>query len=138
MGRGDDDHPAAGQGPPAVRFGRAGEPTDLSDRPRAPYGIRDMTVEGGLVRLDLTYTGGCAAHHFELVATAWSVTEDGLRVELALTHDTGGDPCKALVRERLEFDLRPLLHELGDDLARAHGAVLLSLDDGLRTHPFTA
>jgi hypothetical protein len=75
------------------------------------YHLRNVELLNDVLVLSVAYTGGCAEHDFELLASSASVPDASPSVELALLHDPRGDACKALMEEELHFDLSPL-HEL--------------------------
>ena len=87
-----------------------------------------IEVEGETVRLEISYTGGCETHLFELVARDWRVRCGSLEVELWLAHDAYGDACKAIMYEQLQFSLQPLIAACRQELAQARGAMTLHID----------
>jgi hypothetical protein len=86
-------------------------------------------VAGDVLRLQVAYHGGCREHRFALVAGDCSVVDGTLHVELVLAHDAQGDPCKAIVREQLLFDLGPLRTACRDELAGTGGTAVLHLGE---------
>jgi hypothetical protein len=93
------------------------------ERPSDPYVLRAAAIMGTAMQLEVSYTGGCQRHRFDLVARDPIATVDGLQVELQLAHDGHGDNCKALIRQQLRFDLQPFITAYGDELARSSGRV---------------
>lgn len=59
--------------------------------------------------LDVRYGGGCKAHSFQLNWDGTVGESMPETVTFRLSHNDNGDPCKALVNERLQFDLSGLL-----------------------------
>jgi hypothetical protein len=115
---------AGGSTPLPIRVGTSPEAAlERTD----PYVLRSALVRDHVLSLEVSYTGGCRPHAFQLGSTGWSPTEHGVEVDLVLAHDAGGDDCKALVREHLTFDLDPLAAACSDELAEARGLVVLRL-----------
>jgi len=71
-------------------------------------GIADARVVGGVLEVDVTYSGGCTTH--DLDAVAWTPWTDStpVQVGIAVTHDAHGDSCEAAVQRTLLFDLEAL------------------------------
>jgi hypothetical protein len=91
--------------------------------PSDPYVLRAAAIRGAAMQLEVSYTGGCQQHRFDLLARDPIATVDGLRVELQLAHDGHGDNCKALIRQQLQFSLQPFLAAYRDELAKSSGRV---------------
>jgi hypothetical protein len=83
-----------------------------------PVDILAARVSAGVLEVDVTYGGGCAAHDLDAVAWTGWMESNPVQVGLAVTHDARGDPCDALVRRTLRFDLEPLR----DAYVAAYGA----------------
>jgi hypothetical protein len=73
-----------------------------------PARIVASEVRGDLLRLEVQYGGGCAQHHFQLHMKGGFLESEPVQARLQLAHDAGGDVCRALLGETLEFDLSPL------------------------------
>ena len=73
-----------------------------------PLTIVDARVEDDILRVDLTYGGGCDLHDLDAVAHTGWMESNPVQVGVALTHDDHGDPCDAIVGRTLLFDLEPL------------------------------
>lgn len=68
-------------------------------------GIESAGLKGDKLILDVVYGGGCRTHDFQLSWDGSILKSNPPQVVLSLTHNGNGDPCKALVIERLQFDL---------------------------------
>lgn len=82
--------------------------TDAEDWPRDPYGLGDVEFDGSRLHAQVSYGGGCRAHRMDLVAWGGWMESFPVQLNALITHDDGGDPCDAIVRETLDFDLYPL------------------------------
>ena len=95
----------------------------------APFEIERADVEGDRLRLRVSYGGGCAEHAFTLYSTRGIHQSYPPQADVYLSHDGGGDTCKALISEELRFDLSPLMHP------SEPGALLLRLHPYKETEP---
>ena len=78
--------------------------------PQDSFRIDTASVDGDLLRLDVSYEGGCedADHDFALYSTGPILFTNPPGTETWLSHDAGGDTCTETVQEELTFDLSPL------------------------------
>ena len=97
--------------------------------PQDSFRIDTASVDGDLLRLDVSYEGGCenAEHSFELYATNAFERTNPPKAPTWLSHDAGGDFCGETIQETLSFDLSPLKELRGD------GTVIIGLHP-YRTH----
>jgi hypothetical protein len=85
------------------------EPTNTD-----PFDIISMTINGDLLTLSLTYSGGCQDHEYEL---CWDgmFTETNpaqnifqMETEIELGHNSFQDECDAIITQEIEYDLTGL------------------------------
>jgi len=81
------------------------------DWPLDPLGLREHALDGGALSLEVEHGGGCTTHDYALVAWGGWMESFPVQVDVLLTHDDHDDPCDALVRRTLRFDLTPLRDE---------------------------
>ena len=75
-----------------------------------PITLRDVRVDGRTLLVDVSYSGGCAEHDFQLYMTpAAFAGSSPLQASLLLQHEGNDDACDAIVSEILWFDLTPVL-----------------------------
>ncbi len=92
-------------------------------RERPPIGA-DITavgaagLRGDKLLLSVRYGGGCARHDFQLEWDGAMLESMPPQVVLRLTHNANGDNCRALLSERLEFDLSVLFPQPQDYVIR--------------------
>ena len=72
------------------------------------FRIDTASVDGDLLRLDVSYEGGCAEHAFTLYSSPHLTESIPPGAPTWLSHDAGGDTCTETAREELTFDLSPL------------------------------
>lgn len=95
--------------------------------PRDPAWILQFHIDRDVLRISVSYTGGCAPHRFELVASSRFLESDPPKVDTLLAHDAGSDACSALIVEELAFDLTPLRDNYREIYRRDGGTVVLIL-----------
>jgi hypothetical protein len=111
--------------------GGGGGKADSTDRGKLPqiadplpdhrdgYNVTDAWIEGATLVVDVSYSGGCATHDFELYWNGLIAETFPARASFRLVHDANGDFCEAIIRGDVRrFDLS----ELGT------GPTLISLD----------
>jgi hypothetical protein len=99
------------------------------DESSSTWGLGDpMELEDDELHLSLSWGGGCGSSFFRLCSPGVVLGADGkLSAELFLHQDLD-DPCEAIVRDTLTFDvsgLKPLAREVA---ASDHGVMMLELD----------
>ncbi|MBT33348.1 MAG: hypothetical protein CMO01_27115 [Thalassobius sp.] len=70
-----------------------------------PFTINDVNINGNYLEVEVSYSGGCEEHTFEMV---WPESVDQIyppKVPVILTHDANGDLCEAYITETLKIDL---------------------------------
>lgn len=72
--------------------------------------INNMSLVGTILTLDISYSGGCEKHAFELVALN-SVGKSLPPVRsMMLYHDSNGDTCREFITEKLVFNVANFAH----------------------------
>lgn len=77
--------------------------------PADPATIERASLTGSILRLDLSYGGGCREHRFALVAGTSFGESQPLFTVMRLAHDAGGDTCEARVRRSITVDVSPIV-----------------------------
>ncbi len=78
------------------------------DWPQDPLTLRESSLDGPILSLEVEYGGGCEPHDHDLVAWGGWLESFPVQVNVLLTHDAHADPCDALLRRTLPFDLTRL------------------------------
>lgn len=73
----------------------------------APVTVTSVEIEGDIVTLEVSYSGGCGTHEFNLFVSNLFMESDPIQTESILSHVTE-DACEALITEKLTFDLLPI------------------------------
>lgn len=69
--------------------------------------IKNAEQVGDILILDVSYSGGCADHDFELVSNGRYESTYPPELEVKLWHNGNGDRCRSVIDERIYFDLKP-------------------------------
>lgn len=73
-----------------------------------PVRIKDAQQIGDFIVLDVSYSGGCEEHEFQLETRGNFTSTYPPEVDVTLKHDSNGDRCRGLKDTKLWFDLTPL------------------------------
>ena len=93
---------------------KEGFPTDVAK-------IIAITLERNILKINVTYQGGCQEHTFGLHAETAFLMSNPPQWSLYLSHDAHGDTCTENVEKLLSFDLTPM----DKDRAERHAHPLL-------------
>lgn len=84
-------------------------------------GVRDATtfiekleIKDNCLEIIVSFSGGCEEHFLDFAAIGWEKS-DPPQVEAAIIHDNQ-DPCEAILRDTIEFDLFDLKYENNNEL----------------------
>lgn len=75
--------------------------------PEAPCEIVAASIDGDLLFLTVEYGGGCAEHEVTVESAGPLMKSLPPKQPLRVVHRTQGDPCRALIQQSLEIDLKP-------------------------------
>ena len=73
------------------------------------YQLKNLAIDGSNLILDISYSGGCEDHVFNLIWTGKYVETLPPQVDLYLVHNANNDNCEAYFSKQLKFDLTPLI-----------------------------
>ncbi len=91
------------------------------------YEINSAEVVDNVLRLSVTYGGGCEEHDFELVGASAFAESYPVQAKLAIQYDDNGDECRSLLSRDLRFDLTPLQHLYASQYGIDTGTILFRL-----------
>ena len=72
------------------------------------YQINSIERMGNCAWLNISFSGGCKEHDFELRSNGAIIKTNPLTAELGLWHNANDDFCEAWITKDIFFDLRPL------------------------------
>ena len=74
------------------------------------FTLGEVSLDGNSLLVDVTYSGGCAEHDFQLfISPATFLESNPVQANLWLQHENNDDACDGIVSETLRFDLTPVL-----------------------------
>ncbi len=80
---------------------------DYQSALKDPFTINKATLKGDLLKIKVSYSGGCKEHDFVLISSGFMESYP-VQVNLILSHNANNDSCEAWLTEELSFDLSPL------------------------------
>lgn len=74
------------------------------DMPR--FKVSSWTIEGDILKIDVSYSGGCEAHSFKAYFSGAWMKSLPMKGNVLLEHVVEKpDPCREMVKQTLEFDI---------------------------------
>lgn len=111
-------------------------PTDLiivdenyyQEAPRDPNTINSVELEEDILKLSVSYGGGCKEHEFALIITNNFMESNPVQINVLLSHNANDDLCEAYLTEELLFDLTPLKETWQQTYQQESGTIIIWLD----------
>lgn len=72
------------------------------------FKVSQAVIEADQLKIDVTYSGGCERHNFDLYWDGSYQESFPQQVQMVLVHDANSDPCERSIQETLIFDLLDL------------------------------
>ena len=69
--------------------------------------IKSAEQNGDILILDVSYSGGCADHEFELVSNGNYKATYPPELQIKLLHNSNGDGCRGMIDKKLYFNIQP-------------------------------
>ncbi len=73
-----------------------------------PYVVNSAAIDGHLLTIVVSFSGGCRRHDFTLVISETFRESNPVQLPAVLAHDANGDTCEAYPTESRVFDLAPV------------------------------
>jgi hypothetical protein len=97
--------------------------------PADPYILNSLALTGNILTVDLSYSGGCEVHDFELCWDESYVKTSPEKITPFLSHNANNDPCDGPVTESLEFNLKPVRDHHDTATQSSTGNLIVVLDN---------
>jgi hypothetical protein len=91
--------------------------------PSDPVTISDIRVKGNKLFIDVSYSGGCKEHTFQLVGSSMIAKSLPPIRHMQLIHESNDDKCKKMVMQTLEVDIKALAYQ-----QQAGSEIFLTID----------
>ncbi len=76
--------------------------------------ILSATITGNTINLEVSYSGGCQAHKFQLIGSPMIAKSLPPIRSVVLVHQANNDMCKKQIIETLSFDIREFAYTQND------------------------
>ena len=76
------------------------------------YSINEVKREGDSININLSYSGGCKQHDFQIIWDGIVYTDNPCRMNLLLIHNSNNDGCEALITETISVNLKELVGDV--------------------------
>lgn len=100
------------------------------DASRDPYVINRYEINDDILKVEVSFGGGCAAHDFTLIALPGFMESSPVAANVLLSHNANHDVCEAWLTEALRFDLSSLKEEWQETYDQESGAIRILLNHG--------
>ena len=77
--------------------------------------------------IEVEYGGGCEIHEFKLIIESAFMESNPVQTNALLSHNSKGDVCRAIIRDRLYFNFSPLKEIYRDAYQTDHGTIIIHL-----------
>jgi hypothetical protein len=71
----------------------------------APFDVVKTSIEGNILTIEVSYSGGCNEHVFKLYFDGSYMKSLPPKANFILTHYNNGDACRSIVEKTLKFDI---------------------------------
>jgi len=104
---------------------------DAARKPQKPdFQVLEMKADGDVLTVVVRYSGGCETHNFNAYFNGGWLKSNPPQALLELEHlDPNNDHCRALVKDTVRFDLRPLQYSGSSEVV-----VKWMHDPGIQVH----
>lgn len=98
----------------------------------APSTDPDLIIESALIeqnqlKLTIRYGGGCGTINNELLTCGYFLESNPVQLDIFLSHEDN-DPCEALLKKEINFDLSPLIDLYENNYRERTGVIILRLN----------
>ena len=93
------------------------------------FALNTATIDGDILKVSLSYSGGCKTHQFTLVASDTFLESFPVQLPVYIAHNANGDTCEAYPTEDYHFDLTPIKTMYQEAYRQQAGTIILRLKD---------
>ena len=93
------------------------------------YALNSATITDDTLNISVSYSGGCEAHQFTLVASDAFLESFPVQLHASIAHNANGDTCEAYPTENYRFDLTPIKTMYQKAYRQEAGTIVLRLKD---------
>ena len=100
-----------------------------------PFTLTEASIEGGVLKIGVSYSGGRKDHDFTLYSSGKVKTSAPPQVDLYLKHNAHGDMAEAFIMRTLEFNLAEMSKPAVITIHTDHGGKK-TVPYGIKSNPF--
>ncbi|MBD3637604.1 MAG: hypothetical protein HUJ25_09645 [Crocinitomicaceae bacterium] len=78
--------------------------------------FKEVVLEGNIVTLKFTYSGGCEEHNFKMIGMRSIGKTLPPTRSIMLYHDSNGDSCRELITETLTYNISAFGYKVGEPI----------------------
>jgi hypothetical protein len=93
-----------------------------------PYVANSAAIDGQMLTIEVSFSGGCETHSFTLVISESFMESDPVQLAAVLAHEANGDPCQAWLTESHVFDLELVRTRYQQFYGPGPGKVVLQIE----------
>ncbi len=97
------------------------------------FALNSATITDDTLTVSVSYSGGCKAHKFTLVASDTFLESFPVQLHVYIAHNANGDTCEAYPTEKYQFDLTPIKNMYQEAYRQQAGTIILRLKDAPNT-----
>ncbi|MFN5784513.1 MAG: hypothetical protein ACK457_01020 [Flavobacteriia bacterium] len=79
--------------------------------PSDPFSISDVRVQGNKMFIEVSYSGGCQEHAFQLVGSSMIAKSLPPIRHMQLVHESNDDACRMMILKTIEIDVKALAYQ---------------------------
>ncbi len=95
------------------------------------YELSSATITDDALTITVSYSGGCEAHQFTLVASDAFLKSFPVQLNMSLAHNANGDMCEAWITEDYHFELGAIKTLYQEAYHQESGTIVLRFEDVL-------
>ena len=100
---------------------KVGPDTKIKDIKSDPFTMSEATIDGGVIKIKVSYSGGRKDHDFALYWNGSMKKSNPPQADIYLKHDAHGDMAEAMIMKTLEFDLAEMSKPMVITVHTDHG-----------------
>jgi hypothetical protein len=101
--------------------------TLYQNAPRDKFVFNSVKLHQNLLKINISYSGGCEEHLFLLVATSFMESYP-VQVNVLLSHEDNNDPCDMWITKTLVFNLVNLKESWQNLYQEESGTIIMNID----------
>ena len=75
---------------------------------KSTYKIKSATIARNILSLNISYTGGCKEHSFELISNGLYAKSLPPQITTYLKHQSNDDTCEKIIEKTITYDISKL------------------------------